>query len=86
MISRNCARCGGVLPPGRGRPAPAWVKVLASTALAFMHGGMWAHEELSRDYCAKCRRTVSAIALGLASVILAAAAFGVALWLRGPRP
>ena len=73
------------MKPGEGRPVAGAVKAAASAALAFMHGGMWAHEELSRDYCPRCRRVVSVVALGVAAVIFVAVSFGVALWLRGPR-
>lgn len=83
-MQRTCAQCRRELSPGEGRPVAKLVKVAAAAALAFMHGGMWAHEELSRDYCERCRRRMTATALGISLVIFFAASIGVAIWLRGP--
>lgn len=55
---------------------------LASLAFAFLHGGMWAWEELSQPFCADCRDRESALALTAGVVILCIAIAGVFLWLR----
>jgi hypothetical protein len=80
----TCARCSGEFPAEELKPVSPWVKIPASAALAFMHGGMWVFEELSKPYCAKCRRAVTTLAVGAAAVILAVAAGGVAVWLSRP--
>ncbi len=63
---------------------PRCVAIPAEVALAFVHGGMWAAEELESLYCARDRNLVTAAAAALMALILGAASFGVALWLSGP--
>ena len=79
-----CARCRKELRPEQARRVPAWVKWVASFSLAFAHGGMWANEELSRPYCARCRAVVIPMALSIAAVGLTLAGVGLLIWLRGP--
>lgn len=76
-----CARCKRPQPPEELREVAPWIKAAASVALAFVHGGLWASEELSRDYCRPCRTRVAAAALAVSALFLGAAAFGVALLL-----
>ncbi len=75
-----CARCRRE----RARPVPRWVKWAASFSLAFAHGGMWANEELSKPYCARCRALIIPLSLSFAALALLLASVGLALWLRGP--
>lgn len=82
-MANRCASCKKDLDE-QVLPVPLWVRVPASVALAFVHGGMWAEEELSRAYCPRCRRLAAGLALALTAVILTAAAVGTAIWLRGP--
>lgn len=79
-----CARCKRALEPGEERRVPVPISIAVSLAFAFMHGGLWAKEELSRPYCGPCRSRVAALGLTMTAVILSVAAFGVRLWLRGP--
>lgn len=81
----RCAWCRKELAEAQARHVPEWVRIPASIAMAFMHAGLWAQEELSRAYCPRCRARTIALALGFTAVILALAAAGAAIWLRGPR-
>lgn len=64
---------------------PRSIAVVASFALAFGHGGMWAAEELKRPYCARCRNAMIGFALFVTAVALGLASVGLAIWIRGPR-
>ena len=79
-----CANCRKPLKPAQERHVSAVVAVVTSAAFAFMHGGMWAKEELSRPYCEECRKKATRWALAFSAVILTAAACGVAVLLSRP--
>ncbi|MFI5350117.1 MAG: hypothetical protein ACHQ2Z_11270 [Elusimicrobiota bacterium] len=84
MTSGSCARCGRALDPDSERHVPALVAAATEIAFAFFHGGMWAKETLNKPFCARCVRTVVGFAVLVSAGVLAAAAFGLALWLHGP--
>ena len=84
MPGLKCARCRVPLTDADARRVSPWVAIPATVALAFIHGGMWANEELSRAYCERCRRQVALFAVVVAVVMLGAASVGVAIWLKGP--
>ena len=44
---------------GEGRPVSTYFRVMAAFALAPVHAGMWLWEDLSQDYCVRCRRWLS---------------------------
>jgi len=79
-----CARCGRALPPGAGRHVPAPVAAATEIAFAFFHGGLWAKEALGKPFCARCVRVVVGACVLVSAGVLAAASFGLALWLNGP--
>jgi hypothetical protein len=81
----TCNRCGRPLSPDKRRYVPVLVAVPASAAAAFLHAGLWAREELAKPYCERDRNVIVAGAVGATAAMLAAASFGVALWLGGPR-
>lgn len=80
----TCAVCRRALGPGETKPMPLIVAIPATVALAFMHGGMWAHEELSRPHCARCRARLIPLVVFVSALALAAISVGVALWIDGP--
>lgn len=80
-----CARCGRELSTGGEARVPGWIAAVASTAMAFLHAGMWMRESLDAPFCARCRRRIVVVISALSAVVLSAAAAGVAVWLRGPR-
>lgn len=80
----RCAWCRRELAAGEERRVPAVVKVPASVALAFMHGGMWVFRELSQPYCARCRARLVPFVVAATLAVLAAAAMGVAIWTSRP--
>lgn len=80
----TCARCGRALTPDSERRVPAFLAAATAIAFAFFHGGMWAKETLDKPFCARCLRTVVGWAALVSVVVLAAASFGLALWLHGP--
>lgn len=63
---------------------PPYVAIPAEVAMAFVHGGMWAAEELGGVFCERDRNVVTGIVSILMVLVLGAASFGVALWLCGP--
>jgi hypothetical protein len=81
----TCAWCKKSLTPAEETHVPIYVKIPASMALAFMHGGMWVFKELSQPYCAPCRRKIVPLVSFFALLVLAAAAVGVSLWLTPPK-
>jgi hypothetical protein len=80
----SCARCGLALTPRSERHVPAFVAAATEIAFAFFHGGMWAKETLGKPFCPRCVRTVAGLAVLISAGVLAAASFGLALWLHGP--
>jgi hypothetical protein len=86
MAAVSCARCRKPLAPGEDRRVSPALALAASFAFAFMHGGMWAKEELSRPYCEPCRRSTTRLAAVMTAVILFFAGIGGVIWLRGPGP
>ena len=84
MTLGACARCGRALDPGSERRVPALVAAATEIACAFFHGGMWAKETLGKPFCGRCVRAVTGFAVLVSAVVLAAASFGLALWLHGP--
>ena len=78
-----CARCGRALTPGSGRRVPAFVAAATAIAFAFFHGGLWAKEALRGPFCARCVRAVAGLCVLVSAGVLAAASFGLALWLHG---
>ena len=66
------------------RHVPEFVAAATEIAFAFFHGGMWAKETLRKPFCARCVRSVVALAVLISAVVLTAASFGLALWLHGP--
>jgi hypothetical protein len=84
MTYGTCARCGRALPPASQRRIPAPLAAATEIAFAFFHGGMWAKETLGKPFCARCIRVVAGLAVLISAVVLAAASFGLALWLHGP--
>lgn len=81
----TCAWCKKGIASAEETRVPSYVKIPASVALAFMHGGMWVFKELSLPYCAPCRRKIVPLVLFFTLLVLAAASIGVALWLNGPK-
>lgn len=84
MRPGTCARCGRALTPRSERRVPAFVAAATEIAFAFFHGGMWAKEALREPFCARCVRAVVGFSVLISAGVLAAASFGVALWLHGP--
>ena len=84
MTSETCARCGRALTLRAERHVPAFVAAATEIAFAFFHGGMWAKETLKKPFCARCVRAVVGLAVLISAGVLAAASFGLALWLHGP--
>jgi hypothetical protein len=84
-VNGSCARCGRALTPRSERRVPAFLAAATEIAFAFFHGGLWARETLSQPFCARCVRVVAALALAISAVVLAAASFGLALWLHAPK-
>jgi len=72
------------LARGKERRVPRLVSIPAEVAMAFVHGGMWAAEELGGVFCERDRNIVTGIVSFLMLLVLGAASFGVALWLSGP--
>lgn len=85
MTPLSCALCGDALEAGQARRVPGPVAGTTSFAFAFFHGGMWAKETLDKPFCARCVRKVVGLAAAAAAVVLAGAALGLAVWLRGTR-
>lgn len=84
MTTSACARCGRALSEDEERRVPVLVAEGTALAFAFFHGGMWAKETLNKPFCARCVRQVVSLALAVSAVVLAGAALGLAVWLRGP--
>jgi len=84
VTTGSCAYCGRALPPDEERRVPVLVAEGTALAFAFFHGGMWAKETLNKPFCAACVRRVVALAAAAAAVVLAGAALGLVVWLRGP--
>jgi hypothetical protein len=84
VTTDSCARCGRALTPETERHIPRFLAAATEIAFAFFHGGMWAKEALGKPFCARCARIVDAVAVAISAVVLAAASFGLALWLHGP--
>ncbi len=84
MDAQICARCRKPLAAHERGRVPAAVRLAAAIATAFLHGGLWANEELSRPYCSRCLRSVACVALLWTALVLLIAALGAFLWLRGP--
>lgn len=85
MTTGACASCGKSISSGEERRVPGSVVWAISIAFAFGHGGMWAKELMGKPFCARCVSRVVTVALAVSAAILAAAAAGLAVWLRGPR-
>lgn len=85
MSALSCARCGRKLAEGEVRRVPGAVVWGAATACAFFHGGLWAREQLTRPYCARCRALLVPGIVLAAVGIFAVAAAGAIVWLRGTR-
>jgi hypothetical protein len=83
MRHDSCARCGRPLTPLQERHVPAFIAAATEIAFAFFHGGMWARETMREPFCARCVRGVVGLAALVSAVVLAAASFGLALWLHG---
>ncbi|MBI3549014.1 MAG: hypothetical protein HY078_08250 [Elusimicrobia bacterium] len=77
----TCNGCWAPLSPGDARSIPAFARLPAAFAAAFLHGGLWAMRELSLPYCARCRNRLVAAAVGLTAVGLSAAACGIWAWI-----
>lgn len=84
MANAQCAWCRKVLKPEEVRRVPVPLAWMTAFAMAFMHGGLWANEELRRPYCAPCRARIAPMAVALTAVIACGVGFGLRLWLRGP--
>lgn len=71
----TCQRCGRTFAPADGSrgSVPFAVRILAAFAVAALHAGAFVWDELSRPYCPRCRKVLSALALIVAALILAAA-------------
>ena len=69
---------------GEERLVPRFVAAATEIAFAFFHGGLWAKETLDKPFCARCVRTVVVLAVLISAGVLAAASFGLGLWLHGP--
>lgn len=80
----NCERCKKGFPAGEDKRVPKWIVILGAISLAFAHGGLWAYEELSKAYCARCRRVVISEVLVFVALALSVVGIAAALWLRGP--
>ena len=85
MTAAACAKCRKPLAPGEERLVSPALTLVTSFAFAFMHGGMWAKEELARPYCEPCRRSMTRLAVFMSAAILLCAGVGALIWLRGPR-
>lgn len=83
MTASTCARCDRRLAPGEARRVPPLVAEATALAFAFFHGGMWAKETLDKPFCAPCVRRVVSLAVAAAAAVLAGAALGLIVWLRG---
>lgn len=53
---------------------------MAAFSLAPLHGGLWAMEEFSKEYCERCRRRVSIAAVTL-MILVIGITVGVVRWL-----
>ncbi len=51
-------------------------RVMATGALTPVHAGMWLWEDLSRDYCVRCRRWLSFLSVVMAAITLSLAYAG----------
>ncbi len=80
----TCSSCRRPLTDAEVRRVPDFVGWVAAFAFAFMHGGLWAREELRGPYCARCRAKIVPATLIIAALIFGAVAFGARLWLKGP--
>jgi hypothetical protein len=74
--SARCHRCDRPLSPGEGRPVGWSFKMLAGLSLGAVHAGMWLWEELSRDYCSRCRKWLSFLSVVLAALVVCLAFIG----------
>ena len=83
-MRETCARCGRRLAPDEERRVATFLAAATEIAFAFFHGGLWAKETLGKPFCASCVRLVVGLAVLISAVVLAAAAFGAAVWLHGP--
>lgn len=77
----GCHRCRRALGPGEGRPVALLFRLMAGLALGAVHAGMWLWEDLSREYCGRCRKWLSFLSVVLASMALG----GLILGLRWAR-
>lgn len=72
----SCHRCRRDLKPGEGRPVKLFYRLVAGLSLGPVHAGMWLWEDLSRDYCVRCRRWLSFLSLLLGTMALTLAILG----------
>lgn len=77
----TCFRCKKVLTEPPQPMAPVF-KLIASLSLAPLHGGLWAMEEFSKEYCDRCRKRLSALSVLLALLVLLIAGM-VLKWVLG---
>jgi hypothetical protein len=54
---------------------PFYFRLAATFALAPVHAGVWLWEELSQDYCRRCRRWLSFLSVVMAAFTLTGAFF-----------
>lgn len=79
---QKCQRCGKALARGEGGPVPKLFRLMAAMSLAAVHAGMWLWEEMSGDFCGRCRKWLAFLCVVLAGMVLAGVAAGLRWALR----
>ena len=63
----QCPRCKREFPASELRPIPLWLK-LSSFPFAWRSGAV--RQEVSREYCPKCRRSINAALFFVAFMVV----------------